>query len=207
MPVLINFKICDNSEDCGGIAACPVKAFYWNAKNKTVAIDETKCTLCGKCENACPIDAIKVAKNEKEFVKFKKEIDKDPRKASDLFIDRYGAQPIHPDFTVAEEKFGSRFLKSSKLTVVEAFNRESINCLLRSIPIKELFNDADIKYLKVEVKSGAFLKEYGVKQLPSLLFFKDEKVIGKIEGYYDIGKKDEITEKINELIVGLNRTD
>ena len=34
MPVLINFKICDNSEAYDGITACPVGAFHWDKKKK-----------------------------------------------------------------------------------------------------------------------------------------------------------------------------
>lgn len=69
MSVLINFKICDNSKDCNGIAVCPIKAFYWDEKKKTIAVDETKCISCGKCEESCPVDAIRVARNEKELKK------------------------------------------------------------------------------------------------------------------------------------------
>lgn len=29
MPVLINFKICDNAKDCSGIAVCPTGALSW----------------------------------------------------------------------------------------------------------------------------------------------------------------------------------
>jgi len=45
MAVLINFKICDNSKDCSGIRVCPMKAFFWDEKRKTVAV-EKKNALC-----------------------------------------------------------------------------------------------------------------------------------------------------------------
>lgn len=196
MSVLINFKICDNVEECGGIEACPVNALYWDDKKKTVAIDNSKCINCGKCEEACPIDAIKVAKTDQEYKKIKKEIDKDPRKASDLFIDRYGAQPIHPGFLISQSKFNSYVVQIAKPIVVELFKKELLECLLRSIPIKELFKNKDINYKKVEAKDDSLLKKYKIKQLPSLLFFKKGKLIGKIEGYYDIDQKKELIEKI-----------
>ncbi len=200
MPVLINFKICDNAKECNGIAVCPTKALSWDDKKKTIIIDNSKCISCGKCESACMVDAIRVAKTSKEYEKLKKEIEKDPRKASDLFIDRYGAQPIHAAFLINEDKFNFEVLEADKLTVAELFNSESIMCLLRSIPIKELFRDADIKYRKVELKNDALLKKFDVKQLPSLLFLKDGKVIEKVEGYYDMSKKGELLEKIKRIL-------
>lgn len=200
MPALINFKICDNSEDCSGIEVCPTGAFYWDRKNKTIAVDNSKCISCGKCEKACPVGAIRVAKNEEEYKKIKKEIDEDPRKVSDLFIDRYGAQPIHPAFLIPQNKFDVQIIRSTKLAAVELFNRDSIMCLLYSIPIKELFKDIDVKYRKIEIKNESLLKKYGVKELPTLLFFKAGKLIGKIEGYYGIKKEREIVKKINKII-------
>jgi len=56
--VLINFKICDNFKDCSGIAVCPTKAFYWDRKKRTIAVDNEKCKSCGLCEESCPVDAI-----------------------------------------------------------------------------------------------------------------------------------------------------
>ena len=33
MSVLINFKICDNAEECDGVRVCPINALYWDKKN------------------------------------------------------------------------------------------------------------------------------------------------------------------------------
>jgi NAD-dependent dihydropyrimidine dehydrogenase PreA subunit len=200
MPVLINFKICDNSEDCSGIEVCPTRAFHWDSKGKTIAVDESKCILCGKCERACPVNAIRVAKSEGEYKRIRREIDEDPRKVSDLFVDRYGAQPIHPAFLIPQDRFDVQILKSTKLAAVELFNNDSIMCLFYSIPAKELFRDTDMKYRKMEVKDKTLLKRHGVKKLPALLFFKDGKMIGKIEGYHDVNKKEGLIKKIDKII-------
>jgi len=38
-----------------------------------------------------------------------------------------------------------------------------------------------------------------VKKFPSLLFFKDEKLVGKIDGYYDKSNKNELMKKIKSI--------
>jgi len=74
-------------------------------------------------------------------------------------------------------------------------------CLLRSIPIKELFKDSyvNIKYRKIE--STKKLKEkYMIEQFPTLLFFKEGFLLDRIEGYFDNSQKEELREKILEII-------
>lgn len=200
MPVLINFKICDNSVDCNGIAVCPTKAFFGDEKNKTIAVNGPKCINCGKCEPSCPVGAIRFARDEEEFKRIRKELDEDPRKVSDLFVDRYGAQPVHPAFNIPESEFDVQILKSTKPAVVELFSNDSIKCLLKSIPLKELLRGADVKYRKIEARSDGLQKKYGVKALPTLLFFKGGKLAGKIEGYYDNKMKSELLSKISEVL-------
>jgi len=200
MPVLVNFKICDNSRDCSGIEACPTGAFYWDEDNKTIAIDDSKCSACGVCEESCPVGAIRVAKNSKEYSRIKKEIDADTRTVSDLFIDRYGAEPKDPAFLISQDKFDIQILESVKMSVVELFDNDSIMCLLYSIPIRVLFEGMDIKYRKIRVKDDSLLGRYDVGKLPCLLFFRDGKIVGKIEGYFGIEKKKEILSKVTEII-------
>jgi thioredoxin 1 len=200
MSILINFKICDNSKDCNGIAVCPTHAIAWNEKNKALKIDNSKCISCGKCEESCPVDAIRVARNEQEYKKIKKEIDEDPRKVSDLFIDRYGAASISPAFLISPDKFEVQILESTKPAVVEFFKNSSIKCLLYSIPIKELLK-IDVKYRKVNLSNDdSLLKKYGIKQIPSLLFFNNGKLVGKIEGYYKIENLKELKKKVEDII-------
>ena len=199
---MINLKICDNSKDCSGITVCPVGAIYWDEKKKSLAIDNNKCISCGKCELSCPVGAIRVAKIEEEYKKIKKEIDDDPRRPSDLFVDRYGAEPISPAFFIDKSKFQIQILEATQIAVVELFNNDSIECLLKSIPIKELFPDSDIKYRKIKVEGNdPLLKEYKVSRLPALLFFKDGRLMGKIEGYYNQSKKKRLKSKINRIIL------
>lgn len=199
MSVLINFKICDNAKECNGIAVCPTGALTWDEKKKSIKIDNEKCLSCGVCENSCMVNAIFVARDEKEYKKIEKEIKNDKRKVADLFVDRYGAQPISSAFLIAEEKFQLEVLGSDKLVAVEMFEDDSVMCLLKSIPMKELLKDFSVKYRKMET-GKKLAKKWGIKKLPALAFFQKGKLIGKVEGYYDKKKKDELTKKIKNII-------
>lgn len=200
MSVLINFKICDNAKECDGVKVCPTGALSWDRTKNTLVIDNSKCINCGKCEKSCLVGAIKIAKNEKDFEKIKNEFAKDERKLNDLFIDRYGARSIVPAFLLQQKNFDEVVLKSHGLTVVELFNEKLSECLIYSIPIKELFKGLDIKYRKMEVDDKKILADYKIKELPALLFFKNGKILGKIEGYYNTRQKNELIEKIKKII-------
>jgi len=200
MPVLINFKICDNASECGGIAVCKTGALSWDEKKKTIKIDNNKCISCGLCEKGCEVGAIRVAKTEDEFKKIKEEIEKDPRQISDLYVDRYGAQPVLPMFLLEEKDFRQVVELYPRVSVLEVFDDESIMCLLRSIPIKDLFQNKSFKYSKLNDSKGTFKKKFNLNKLPALLFFENGKLIGKIEGYYENKDKNMLAQKIEVIL-------
>ena len=200
MAVLINFKICDNAKECGGISACPTGALSWNDKTKKILIDNSKCTSCMKCVEECPSNAIHVAKNDAEYKKIEAEIKKDPRKASDLFVDKYGAQPIDPDSLLEEDKFKYFITNSNNKNLVEFFSKDTIECLLRSNNIRRLIPNKNIFFKKVEIKKPSLLKEYSISKLPCLLVFDNGILLGKIEGFYGVEKAEELKNKIIKLI-------
>ncbi|HLN19172.1 MAG TPA: 4Fe-4S binding protein [Patescibacteria group bacterium] len=198
MPVLINYKICDNAKDCSGISACLNDALSWDNRKKRIKIDNKKCVSCGLCEKACPVEAIKVAKNQKEYRKINDEIKNDPRKIGDLFVDRYGAQPISPAFMLAEKKFQQYFLDYDSLAIAEFYNDDSIRCLLKSIPVRDLIGWFNARYRKINVSAG-LQKKYKINKLPAFLFFKKGKLIGKIEGFWEIRDAGELKGKIKKI--------
>lgn len=200
MAVLINFKICDNAPECGGVAACPKGALYWDDVAKQVSIDNSKCVSCRKCEGTCGVEAIKVAKTEEEYEKFKKEIEADPRKREDLLVDRYGAQPILDAYQLKAEALEAEISKP-ELRVVEFYNQDSIMCLLKSIPIKELFAEITDNYKKVEIKDASLLEKFDVTKLPVLLFFRNGALLGKVEGYYGNEQKEELAQLIKQVSI------
>ena len=200
MPVLINFKICDNDKACNGMDICPQGVFSWNEDKKTLEIDNENCISCGLCEEACMVDAIKVAKTEEEYNKIAKEIEEDPRDLNDLLVDRYGAVPINDAFVAVEDEIEMK-IESQNSMIVELFNEDSIMCLLKSIPIREISDEygEQCRFRKIEVTKPETLEKYGIKELPALLFFKEEKLIGKFEGYIEDDNRKELFSKIREL--------
>ena len=200
MSVLVNFKICDNAKECGGVEVCPVGAFSWDDEKETIVLDNEKCISCGLCEKECPIGAIRVAKIEEEYEKIKKEIDDDPRTTKDLFVDRYGAAPLSEFFMIEVDDVSEK-IKNKGLTFIECYKDDSIQCLLKSIPVKELTVDLDhdTLFYKVEV-DDEIVDKYDLYTFPSLLIFKDGEYLGKVDGYYTNDNKADLIEAIYQII-------
>ena len=199
MAVLVNFKICDNAKECGGIAVCPTGALSWDDDKETIKIDNDKCISCGLCEKECPIGAIMVAKNAEEFNKIQKEIDDDPRTTKDLFVDRYGAVAISDFFKIELDDIKEKSGKDC-LTLIEIYNPDVAECLLKSIPIKDLTKNLPKDTLYYKTESDKPITDYEIKELPSLLVFKSGKLLGHIDGYYTVDDKEKVLSKVNEII-------
>ena len=196
MAVLINFKICDNAKECGGIEVCPTGALSYDEENETIKIDNDTCISCGDCERMCPIGAIKVARTKEEYDKYKEEIDSDPRTTKDLFVDRYGAAPLSEFFMINSDELEGKL--TDNIVLVEVYSDDSIECLLKSIPIKEITKELPDTTLFYKVEATDELKEkYNISTLPSLLVFNNRELVNKIEGYYTVDKKDELISLIN----------
>ncbi len=199
MAVLINFKICDNAKECGGIEVCPTGALSWNEEKETIKIDNSKCISCGLCEKECPIGAIMVAKNKEEYKKIQKEIADDPRTTKDLFVDRYGAVAIS-DFCKIELSDIKEKSEKDSITLIEVYNPDIAECLLKSIPIKELTKNLPKDTLYYKAESNNKFNEYGIKELPSLLIFKKGNLLGHIEGYYTVDDIQKVLSKLEDIL-------
>ena len=199
MAVLVNFKICDNAKECSGIEVCPTGALSWDEENETIKIDNEKCICCGACEMSCPIGAISVAYNDEEYKEKKKEIEEDPRTTKDLFVDRYGAVPLSEFFMITAEEVDKKL--GEGITLVECYDEESLQCLLKSIPIKEITCDMpkDTTFYKVEI-NDALKEKYEIEEPNALLIFKNKEYLGKIDGYYTLEEKEEFMNKIEEIL-------
>lgn len=53
-PTLEVPHLCAQCEDAPCIPSCPVKALSWNQKTGAIVVNDSACTSCGNCVDACP---------------------------------------------------------------------------------------------------------------------------------------------------------
>lgn len=216
MPIVFNFKICDNAPECNGIPACPVKAIIWNAKKQTLEVDNKKCISCGKCAAACPVKgAILVGPDIK---KLREQVDEYPMTRAELLKERYGVMPTDPNLIVNMADFEEDVLKTDRIAVVDFWDEEHVGCRAHSLPFDEIAPKeialraaagkkcVRFKIRKVNVKENPTIaKKFGITQIPSLLIFYNGNVIGRIDGAVPIEEKEKVKKKINSVISALAR--
>jgi thioredoxin 1 len=216
MPILFNFKVCDNAAECSGLSVCPVKAIRWDGKQKTLIIDNSKCISCGLCKKACPVaGAILVAKTKDEYESFKKDVEDDPRTRVELLKDRYGTAPTDVNLIVTMKNFNEEIMETDSVTIVDFWDELHLGCRANSIPLEEIMpkkilfseimkkdrNETKFKIRKVDLtKNPEIAKRYNIKKVPSLLIFHRGNVIGRIEGAYETDKEKDLRKQVNTII-------
>lgn len=193
MSVLVNYKICDNAEECSGIEVCPTGALFWNTEEGKICTDNDLCISCHECGTACPVGAIYVADSDSDFVRIQSDIKNDSRTVQDLFVERYGAMPINEELVLDNSAIES-LVKASPLVFVEQFQDSSIQCLLHSIPTEFLVKKYECIYRKQQVSDqteGSY---------PRLLIYKKGSLAGVVKGYFEDTNMEDFINKINTII-------
>lgn len=193
MSVLINQKICDNAQECSGIAVCPTGALFWDKEKERLGTDNNLCISCRVCVKECPVGAIQVAETEEEYLAINKSIEQDQRTVEELFVERYGAMPIEEDKLLDDKKMET-LLNRETLLFVEQFKDSSIQCLLHSIPVSILINRYGGTYIK------QLINEDVEGEFPCLIIYREGKLEGQIKGYYEEKDVDAFLEDINKIL-------
>lgn len=204
MPAIINYKICDLAQECGGFEVCPTGAFFWNQKTKRPEIDIKKCISCGACAKTCPINAILVAETEEEYQKLAEQIKNDPRSEKELWRERLGTQPgrTPPSAKViTPENFNEEILQTKGLVALDVWSEKTLNCRYHSVLWDDLEVNDRIVFKKLD--GGKFPKlasKLRVNKLPTFLVFFDGLEKTRYEGYLYYGELHSLKEKLNDLI-------
>lgn len=203
--ILINRNICDKAPECGGIAVCPTAALYWDENKKQVAYNADSCTACKQCANTeigCPIEAIRFAATEEEYAQIEEEIARDTRKLEDLQVERYGATPIENSISIEELEGWLEEQDKTFVLFVELFTDDSIQCLLHSIKVEDIqaLVEGESKYIKVQLTKEEDITNPTIEEVPSLLIYQDNKLLGKIEGYYDESEQEDFFNEIRAIL-------
>lgn len=203
MPAVFNYKICDLAPECDGIGVCPTKALFYNPKTKRPEVDNKKCISCGLCVEACPVKAILVAQTEEEYRELVERVKNDPRSEKDLWRERLGCQPgrTPPSAKIVTPQNLSQEVKKIKGWVaLDAWSEETLDCRYHSVLWEDLGFSDQFELKKLDGgKYPELVKELGVTEFPTLLFFKNGKEINRREGYIYFGDKRALTKQIKKI--------
>jgi Fe-S-cluster-containing hydrogenase component 2 len=204
MSIIIDLYLCKHAKGCLGATACPTGALHWDNEKRRLSFDDEKCHQCGLCENACEADVISMKEYTSECAERKLRHRNSVIRPCNFAQERYGTALINKDFELSLSSFVKRDFCADSVVAVEVYDKNSIECLLYSIPIDYLFEKRGVKFRKMEV-SDNFLSENRISTLPALLFFRDGKEIGRVEGFYNYHQRHDLLRKIENLGVFARR--
>lgn len=100
---------------------------------------------------------------------------------------------------IDEKNFKTEVLDSKNAILVDFFATWCGPCQMLSPVLEELSRSrAEVVIAKVDIdRNMSIAKNYGIQVVPTLLLFKNGKVVNKTEGYMD---KNELSDFINEHI-------
>jgi thioredoxin 1 len=102
---------------------------------------------------------------------------------------------------VMERRFGLEVLESKEPVVVEFFTEWSGSAFIIAELLYALEKQyaGEVKFVIVNMDESEQLRRaYGVKKIPTILFFKDGEVVGQLEGTQPRSKIEEVIENILE---------
>ena len=85
--------------------------------------------------------------------------------------------------------------------MTELFDDDSIECLLKSIPVSEIIQSLPqcAGYKKVQA-SAEVCDSYGISDLPALLVFSEQQLLGSVSGYVESEQSYVLIEKLGDII-------
>lgn len=100
---------------------------------------------------------------------------------------------------VTKEEFDRIISNGHTLVVVDFFADWCMPCLMMAPVIEELAEDMkEIKFMKIDIDDNPELSQrYEIRSIPTLIFFKDGKIVDKVIGGMD---EDTLKEKIESLL-------
>lgn len=192
MPILIDYRVCDNSPGCTPARICPQGVISFDSKRRKIVYDNSRCGDCpGPCVRYCPAGAVKYASNDFELARLKKEIEESNLSKDDLLEQKYGIRPSDPRETgknlihVDCQNFKKEVLESPLPVVVDFWAEWCAPCRVLAPTFKALAEEYDgkIKFAKMDTEECPTVPStYGIMSIPTLLFFYKGKLIDGMVG-------------------------
>ena len=188
MPVLIDYRACDDSPHCGSARACSHGAITYNPSRKKIEVDNSKCTDCAICVRYCPSGAVKFARNEAELKKIEADIASSNLSKDDLLERQYGARPGDPRSTgqnlehVDCDTFEEEVLRSPVPVAVDFWAEWCAPCRILAPTFKAIAAQYDgrMKFFKLDTEACQDIPyQYGIRSIPTVLFFDRGRVVAR----------------------------
>ncbi len=192
MPVIVDYRVCDNSPACSAVRVCPRGTLTFNHKENRVEADNEKCHSCaGPCARVCPAGAIKWYKTMDELEAAKVEMESSTLSKDDLLEQRYGVRPGDPRelgpnlHHVDCSNFQSEVLESDIPVVVDFWAEWCAPCRILAPTFKSLAAkyEGKVKFGKLDTEECMEVPgEYVIMSIPTMLFFHKGQVVDQAVG-------------------------
>lgn len=188
MPVLIDYRVCDNAPGCGASRACSTGAIAFDRRQNKVLVNNDECINCEHqpCISYCPAGAVKFAASMEELEQLKAEIETSGLSKDDLLEQKYGVRPgdpreLGPNLVhVNDENFAREVLESPIPVVVDFWAEWCAPCRILAPTFKALAAEYEgkMRFAKLDTEEASLTaSQYGIMSIPTMLFFSGGRVV------------------------------